>query len=350
MPPGIIGTLLPNSPLQRNFVNKVLVQKLDSPVFYEVNLEDYWGLNPANSMHRAVADLPIMVDELEAWYRQSETGMADEYDLYSDDIRIIEIPGEYASQRFPVIRFARAINWTWGEIERYRKAADLDILIESLNPVDEKLRLLGEYFNKREHYTALYGYPARRIYGLFSQKGVTRQDAAFQPYRTGAAKPTVRELVLDIQAYVYYFMERANLTSPNQVIARIPPQLMRRLTEPYIAENGDEDGTGLSKLRSADFGINLASLEVHNELKGSNLNLHVPNETESGMWDANFDMMMFKATTYTPERHFFPRKLFAPFQKSTLRYEQISISATSGIIWRDLTKLWQVAYPNSTAA
>jgi hypothetical protein len=281
---------------------------------------------------------------MEAWFDQADNvGMADEYDLYSDDIKLVELEG-LGFGKFYACAFARAINWTWGEITKYKTAQDTGSLIQSFNPVDAKLARLGKYFNKREHYTVLYGYAKRKLYGIFSQVGIATQDAIFKPL-AATGQITIRQLCQDIKNYVYFFMDKAELSALSQVKIGIDPQLYSRLSEPYVAANGEEKGSGLNYL--ASIGIN--NFEVYNELRGSNLSKYVVNDSGLGMYDPAFNRIVFKSEAYTPERHVFPRKLFDPFQKSTLRYEQIAISGSTGIIFRDLSQLWYLDYNNSVA-
>lgn len=339
--------LMPNSTQYKSYLYQEIKQRLDSPLVYSADTETYWGLDPQQNLHRAVGDLPLGVDLLEAYYELEETiGMADEYDLYSDDIKLVELDG-YGLGKFNTVAFARAVNWTWGEINKYRTAQQLGALVESLNPVAAKLERLGKFFNKREHYTVLYGYPKRKIYGIFSQKGVNFQDAIFRPYvKAGDTYViSVRQLCADIKRIAYNALDRFKVRGLEQLNMGIPPILSERLTDPYVDERGNEIGTGLSYLRN----LGLTRITTYNELKGSNLAQYVPNEAETGMFDPAFDRIRFSPTTYTPERHFYTRKLFDPFQKSTLRFEQIAISQTSGVIYRDFNKIWYYDFSNATA-
>lgn len=342
--------LMPNSTTFRNYLNKEITKRLDSPLIFTVDSEKYWGLDPSRNMHRALGDLPLGVDVLEAYYELDENiGMADEYDLYSDDIKLVELDG-YGFGKFNTVVFARAINWTWGEINKYKTASDLGLLIQSLNPVEAKLERLGKYFNKREHYTVLYGYPKRKIYGLFSQKGVSFQDALFRPYaKTGDTYTLpVRDLVANLKTIAYAAMDRFKLSSPSSLFMGVTGALYNRLTDPYIDANLNERGTGLQYLKSTDNGLGM-QIEVFNELKGTNLTQFVPNEAESGMYDPAFDRMLLRPVNYKPERHYYARKTFPPFQKSTMRSEQIGLTQTSGLILRDYNNWWYYDYSNATA-
>ena len=131
------AVLMPGSTEYRNQL-QTIIKKIDDGRLYSVEKDKYWGLDPARNLHTAIADLPLGVDELTAYYEMSENiGMADEYDLYSDDIKLVELDG-YGIGKFYTVVFARAINWTWGEITKYKTANDLNILVPSLNPISAK--------------------------------------------------------------------------------------------------------------------------------------------------------------------------------------------------------------------
>ncbi|MEY2833308.1 MAG: hypothetical protein RLZZ574_2567 [Cyanobacteriota bacterium] len=334
---------LPGSIQYKNYLYKEITKRLDSPLIYKMQQETYWGNDTSRNMHRTVADLPLGLDVIESWFDNlAQIGMADEYDLYSDDIKLVELEG-LGFGKFYCTAFARAINWTWGEIEKYRTAQTQGTLIESFNPIDAKLGRLGSYFNKREHYTVLYGYPKRRLYGIFSQQGCSTQDTTFKPL-AATGQLTVRQLCFDIRDYVFFFMDRAGLSSPNQVTIGIDPFLFARLSEPYVDPQGSEKGSGFAYLAS----INITSFEVYNELRGDNLTKYVINDAGNAMYDSAFNRIVFKAP-YTPERHIFPRKVFEPFQVKTMKYEQVGISASTGIIFREPNKIWYLDYSNTTA-
>jgi hypothetical protein len=67
------------------------------------------------------------------------------------------------------------------------------------------------------------------------------------------------------------------------------------------------------------------------------------------MYPTTQDRIVFKARAYEPERHFFPRKLFSPFQKTTTKYEQVCISASSGVIYKDTAKIMYLDFSNAVA-
>lgn len=332
---------LPGSVQYKSYLYSEIKKRDDSPLIYKVDKETYWGNDSSRNMHQTIVDLPLGLDVIEAWFDSAESiGMADEYDLYSDDVKLVELEG-LGFGKFYCVAFARAINWTWGEITKYKLASDTKSVVESLNPVESKLERLGKYFNKREHYTALYGYPKRNLWGIFSQRSVSTQDSTFKPF-SAIANLTVRQICYDLRDYAFFAMDRMNVSETSQLQIGIDPILFAKLSEPYITANNEERGTGVSYLR--ELGI---TFTVYNELKGENLNKYVLNEAGNGMYDPAFNRIVFKASTYTPEKHIFARKLFEPFQKSTMRYEQVAVSATTGVMFRDSNKIWYLDYSNT---
>lgn len=334
---------LPGNVLQRgNFKHELITKTLNNPTFYLAPTERYWGIDPALNFHRAIADLPVALDRLEVWAKDNaKIGMADEYDLDSDDIKVVET-GDYAKVDFPTMAFARAINWTWGELERYKTAKALNNVVESLDPIDQKLGLLAEYFNKRDHFLALWGYQARGLFGIFTQRGVARQDALFRPYSKGTPLSS-RVFVENMTDILYYYADLSGATNLSQLQLKIPPKLDRILAKPYITDTNEEDGIIRDRIRA----LGVTDIQVHNELKGSYLNQFVVNDAGSGMYDPAFDRIVIKLRTYTPERHFFPRRLFEPFQVKTLKYEQISVSASSGVMIRQPNVFFYYDFSNS---
>jgi hypothetical protein len=316
---------------------------------YELDFTELWGLDPSLNFHKAIADLPIGLEAIKIFAKGITTGMADEYDGTSDDIRVIEV--DFAQgQVFKTALFARAINWDWIESERQKTADQLGQQLPTMNSISEKIRLLGDFFNRREHFHALYGLQERGIYGMFSQKNCTVVETTFKPYipfgTAGYIKP--KQLYNDFVELIYNFRDRARLTSVRGIDIKVPPLLMRRLIEMYYDDANQENGQNiLSMLLDKTNGLGINSINDHNELQGRELNKNLWNELGNAMYPLTSDRIVFKASVYAPERHFFPRKLFAPFQKSTTKYEQVCISASTGVIYKDITKLMYLDFSNA---
>jgi hypothetical protein len=324
--------------------------KYDSAL-YELDFTEMWGLDPTLNAHKAIADLPIGLEAIKTYAKGITSGMADEYDGTSDDIKVIEV--DFAQgQIFKTALFARAINWDWIETEKAKTADSLGQQLPTMNSVSEKIRLLGDFFNRREHFTALYGLQERGIYGIFSQKNSTIVETSFKPYipfgTAGYIKP--KQLYNDFVELIYMFRNRARLTSVRGIDIKVPPLLMRRLIEMYYDDANQENGmTVLSMLLDPTNGLGINSIVDHNELQGSELNQYVFNELGTAMYPTNNDRIVMKAAVYNPERHFFPRKLFTPFQKSTTKYEQVCISASTGVMYKDQSKIAYIDFSNAVA-
>jgi hypothetical protein len=285
------------------------------------------------NFHQAIADLPLGMDFLEAYYKSDAGQMAALYDGRGDDAPIVDI--SLGKKTFPCAIFIQGMQWNIMEIEKERVAQANDQSVPNLNIVTAKQDAVSDYFNRREHHTVLYGYPKKGLRGIFSQVGIATDDATFTPYVKTNSAYNISTAVLyeDLVDIIWDFVNRAKLTSPSQVQMKVPPRLMRRLIEIYKTTAGESVGlTLMQMLQSSELGLGIASIESHNELQGSELNKHVWNDALNGYYPTNRDRIVFKATTYTPERHFYARQPFDPYRRSTLEFEQIVVSSTSGIL------------------
>lgn len=309
---------------------------------YEINYDELWALDPSQNLHNAISDLPIGLEEIDA-YAIGDTGqMAALYDGMGDDVPVVDITlGKLPSVKVAV--FIQGCFWTEMELE---KMAAATLEIPSLNIVALKQKKVGDYLSRREHFTALYGYPNKGLYGIFSLRGLRVPDAAFQPYKkvAGEYSLTPAQLYEDLVDLIYSFMDRSKVSSPSQVQMVIPPKLARRLVQ---TDGTDQAMTIRQKLASTELGMGVNTIITRNELKGSNLALFVPNETNTGMYDQTYDRIMFKASSYVLERHYFPRKPKPVFQVNSLKYEQVSISATSGIVSYEPEKVMYYDFKNN---
>jgi hypothetical protein len=331
------------------FLQQQLTRTL--PTLYKVKYDDLWALNPAQSLHNAIADLPLGLEFIDA-YAMGDTGqMAALYDGLGDDVPVVDV----TLAKLPPIKTAIFIQgawWTEFELERMKTAIALGTNFPTLDIVQAKQAAVGEYFNRREHYTSLYGYPKKGLYGIFSLRGISTPDATFTPYRkvNGDYVVTTKQLYDDITSLVYMFMERARLTSPNQVIMVVPPKLERRLVEIYIDTAGNMFRTGLTvkqMLQSTELGMGVNLITSRMELQGTDLTKYVPNESNTAMYDPTFDRIMFKSVNYELERHYYPRRPKPVFPVNSIKYEQITIGATSGIMNFEPERVWYYDFKNT---
>jgi hypothetical protein len=316
---------------------------------YELDFTELWGLDPSLNFHRAIADLPLGLEFLQSFAKGITGGMADEYDGTSDDIRVIEID-QARGQSFKAVIFARAVNWDFIELERQKTKELLGLSVPSINSVTEKLRLLGEFFNRRENFTVLYGLQERGVFGLFSQKGISTTETSFKPYipfgTAGSLSP--KQVYNDFVELVYAFRDKARLTTVRGIDIKVPPLLLRRLIENYYDQANQENGqTVLNMLLSPTSGLGINSITDHNELQGKELTKYVWNELNTAMYPITQDRIVFKASNYQPERHFYPRVTFPVFQKSSTKYEQVGMSASTGFMLKDPTKMAYLDFSNA---
>jgi hypothetical protein len=71
------------------------------------------------------------------------------------------------------------------------------------------------------------------------------------------------------------------------------------------------------------------------------------NEGNTAMYPTTNDRIIFKTSNYQLERHFFARKTFPVFQTSSTKYEQVAVSATTGIMVKDISKMWYLDFSNA---
>lgn len=318
------------------------------PRIYDVNYEALWGLNSSLNFHQSIGDLPLGLEFIDVWVKENLGQIPPIYDANSDDIPIVDV--EIGKKSFRAAMFALANEWNILQIEKQRLADSLNAGVPSLNMVAAKQDAVADYFNRGEHYTALYGYPKVGIRGLFSMLGISTNDATFKPYKKtgGNYDVSTAQLLEDLTDILMLFVQRAKLTSPAQIQMKIPPRLARRMVEVYKTTAGESVGMTLSQMiKSSDLGLGVASVDIHNELQGSELNKYVPNESGTGMYPINRDRIVFKATLNTAERHFYARRPFTPFQRSTLHFEQVTIGATTGLINVYPEYYWYYDFDNS---
>lgn len=319
------------------------------PRIYETNYTRLWGLDNSLNFHIAIGDLPLGLDFLEAYFKSDAGQMAALYDGFSDDAPTVDVA--IGKKEFPAVIFIQAARWNLMDIEKFRVAQANRSDLPTLNIISAKQAAVGDYFNRREHHTILYGYPKRNVFGIFSQRGIATADATFQPYKktNGAYNVSTAELYEDITDIIWQFVNRAKLISPAQVQMKIPPRLGRRFLEIYKTTAGESVGMTIQQmLRSTELGLGVNSIVIHNELQGAELNKYVWNEAGNGYYDSNFDRIVFKATSYNPERHFFARRPFEPYRRSTLEYEQVTIGSTTGLLNFEEESMWYYDFSNDT--
>lgn len=329
------------------YLNEQLI-KYDTAL-YELDFSELWGLDSTLNWANSVGDLPLGLEEIRYFAKGTTGGMAVEYDGVSDDIPVIEIDMAMMG-KFKAAMFTRAIAWDWLELERQKVAEQLNQVIPSLNTVSEKLRLLGEFFNRREHFTILYGLQEKGIYGLYTQKGIASSDTLFKPYaKTGQNwVMSPRELYNDFRSLVFKFRDRSRMTSVRGIDIKVPPLLNERLSEMYYDQANQETGKTIKQmLLDPTVGLGINSITDHNEQQGSELNKYVWNEGNTAMYPTNQDRIIFKVSNYKIDRHFYARKTFPTFQTSSTKYEQVAVSATTGLMLKDTSKMWYLDFSNA---
>lgn len=344
MPTGFVQNASPYGMFLQEQLRRTL------PKLYEVNYDELWALNAQTSLHTAIADLPLGLEFFEA-YAMSDAGqMAALYDGLGDDIPVVDVQiGKLPP--VPVAVFIQGAWWSEMDLQKMQTAQSAGLQMPTMDIVSAKQKKVGDYFNRREHYTALYGYPKKGLYGIFSLRGVNKQDNTFQPYKktAGAYDVTTKQLYDDLSDLIYAFMTRARISNPSQVVMVLPPKLARRSIEIYNDPN-NITVTGMTvkqMLQSQELGLGINILDSRNELAGDSLTQYVPNESNTAMFDSTYDRIMFKTTGYNLERHFYPRRPKPVFQVNSLKYEQVTLGATSGIMNFEPEKVWYYDFKNN---
>jgi hypothetical protein len=328
------------------FLKEQLTKTL--PRLYEINYAQLWGLDSNLNFHVALGDLPLGLDFLEAYYKSDAGQMAALYDGFSDDAPTVDV--SLGKKTFPCAIFIQGARWNLMDIEKMRVASETRTMLPSINIITAKQDAVADYMNRREHHTVLYGYPKKGIYGIFSQRGIATADATFVPYTktSGAYNISTAALYEDLTDIIWQFVNRAKLSTPAQVQMKVPPRLGRRLVEIYKTSAGESIGMTVQQmLRSTELGLGINSISIHNELQGSELNKYVWNEAGNAYYPTSNDRIVFKATTYNPERHFFARRPIEPFRRGSLEYEQVTISSTSGILNFEEEFMWYYDFSNA---
>jgi hypothetical protein len=321
------------------------------PNIYNVEYSDLWGLDPSLNYHQATADLPLGLEEINAWVKDNLGRIPALYDGQARDIPTVDV--EIGKRAYKIAVFALKTDWNLLQIEKDRLAAQIGQLMPSMNIVALKQDAVADFFNRGDHQVILWGYPKVGIRGLFTQTGITTVDTAFVPYKktAGAFDVSSIQLYNDFVAIINNFMTRAKLTSATRVQMKIPRKLHMRLLEIYQTSNGNMIGGQTIKqlLRSTEMGLGVTDIQEHDELHGVTLNQFAWNDTATGFLPANRDRIVFKAVGYNPKRSFYTRRPFNPFPLSTLDYEQITIGATTGFMSLQPEKMWYYDFSNVDA-
>lgn len=316
--------------------------------FFEVDIDEFWGLNPDLNFHTASSDLPLGIEEIQ-YYSKEYYGSAAIYDGAATDIPVVDVSLTRDKESYRSALFINGAKWTRFELEKQREADRSNIGIPSLSLIAEFQRAMSMYLNNREHYTVLYGIPDRGIYGLYNQPSVTTLDVNINLYDETIGAQQIYNLLI---AWIDQFVREAKLTSRNQVEIKIPDRLMKRfsLLIPVVDTAGLPPNTIYTGAYTTIYemlttntrgqAIKRITSAVENE--GDNLEYWQVMTT-----GRQRDRIIIKATgADVLERHFYPREQLPIWQIDSLRYEQISFSGSTGLIARRRNRLMYIDFKN----
>jgi hypothetical protein len=332
------------------FLKEQLTKTL--PRIYSVEYAELWGLDPTLNYHQATADLPLGLEQIDAWIKDNLGRIPALFDGQAGDIPTVDV--EIGKKSFKVALFALKTDWNLLQIEKERVANINNQFMPNMNLIATKQDAVADFFNRGDHNTILWGYPKVGIRGLFTQTGIATTDNSFTPYKktSGTYDVSAMQLYEDFVAIINSFMVRAKLTSATRVQMKLPRKLHMRLLEIPTTSNGNTIAGGATikqLLRSTEIGLGVSDIQEHDELHGATLNANAWNDSATGFLPANRDRIMFKAIGYQPQRSFYTRRPFSPFQLSTIDYEQITIGATTGIMNLQPEKTWYYDFSNVDA-
>lgn len=309
------------------FLEKQLTKTVNR--LFEVKFDILWGLDASQNLHSAIGDLPLGLEYYEAYAKTDAGQMAELYDGTADDVPVVEVSlGKLGV--VPCAMFIMGMHYNTIQLEKMRTAQAIGADVPTVNIVAAKQAAVADYFNRRMHNTVLYGYPLKGLRGIFSLAGIAETDTTFTPYKKASGEYTIttKQLYNDLSDLFFYQMDKMRLSNAGQLTAVFPPHLMRRLVEIY----NDTSGLTIKQmLMSSEVGMGIGNIVSRNELKGSELNKYVWNESGTGFYPTTTDRIMFKANSYNLERHFFARRGYPVFQTSSIKYEQVYLEGTSGI-------------------
>lgn len=315
--------------------------------FFEVDIDEFWGLNPDLNFHTSIADLPLGIEEIQ-YYGKEYYGSAAIYDGAATDIPVVDVSLSRDRESYRSAIFINGAKWTRFELEKQREADRSKIGIPSLSLIAEFQRAMAMYLNNREHYTVLYGIPDRGLYGLYNQPGVTTLDVPINLYDEGIGGQAIYNQLI---SWIDQFVREAKLTSRNQVEIKIPDKLMKRLSIliPVVDTAGLPANTIYTGAYTTIYEMLTSSVRgqpikrITSALENEGDNLEYWQVFPAGR---QRDRIIFKATTEVLERHFYPREQLPIWQIDSLRYEQISFSGTTGLFARRKNRMMYVDFKN----
>ncbi len=318
--------------------------------FYKLDFAELWGLNPDVTGVTGVGDVPLGMEVIESFQEEETGGMADPYDGVSDDVRTINVEIAPLGKHY-IALFSKAVDWSVVEVERQATARKLNSNIPTINPLQKKIEKLGQFFNRRDHYTTLYGFPRKKIYGLFSQSEIATIDASFLPYKKAAGDYILdsMELYENLLELCFNFRDRARLSTITGITIRVPPRLYVRLVSPLYDGNANYLGTVKNMLMNPDLGLGISRIIDHAEVQGSNLSRYVPNDAGDGFLVPERDRIVFQVNDIEIERHFYPKRTLPIRPKGALSFQQVAISASTGVMLEDKNKMWYFDFSNELA-
>lgn len=332
MPP-FVGSLANPEAIYARYLKEQLTKYISK--LYLADTAEWWGYNNSLNFHNAVGDLPIGLDEIEYFTKQTY-GEAAIYDGTGTDIPVVDVQLARLGKVKAVI-LINAAKWTRFDLDTQRVAESSGTAYPRLNIISEGVENMAEYLNRREHGIILYGIPKRGIFGLYNQPDVQTLDYSIANIYDPAIV-TPQDLYEIFLTWVHTFMQSALISNSKMIVVKIPERLMRRLAEPY----SEQTGTTVYEMITGDKGYSVKEITHAVENEGDNLILQ-------GIMPAGSkrDRIIFKTTTPVLERSFYARNTLPAFQLSSLLYEQVSFSSTTGLYCPKKNRILYIDIRNS---
>lgn len=306
--------------------------------FFRVPKDIYWMLDPNKNMTQLIPDLPIGFQQIKN-YQINHFGSAGIYDSASTDIPLVEFNLEGGNVVKSLI-FINGARWNEFDLIQEQVSNQLGTMIPSFSIISEKNAAMGEYLNRREHYSLLYGIVNRGFYGLLTQPNVTLDD-------TSTAIPnfynlTNEEIYDQFLIWISDFITQAQLSTASQIYIKIPEKLKYNMALPY---NSSGPTTLWEMLTDSSKAYFVGKIDSAKELEGSNL---LANGVLAG---STKDMLIF-TTLNNPDglkAHYYPRNQTPVMKTSSLVYETVSYSGMTGIYLRNSDLLTYALIDNTPA-
>lgn len=288
------------------------------PNFYDVDLGEFWALNPQLNFVKRNPDLRLGAQEI-AFFTRKYFGQAAIYDGKGSDIPIVS--HQTSMGKVPAIILIDGAEWNVFDLQAEQVANSAGLGVPRTSLTATNYVAMADFLNRREHYITLYGVPDRGVYGILDYPGIHKVDYAANNLYDDTVTPI--QLYRLFISWIQVFMARAALTSARQVEIKVPERLLLRLTEPYSDQA--PGATVHEMITVTGKGYTVASISSAAELEGTNLHANLP------ALPVGKDRIIFKASSDAFEQDYHARETTPEVMVNPITWQVAAYSGLSSV-------------------